>query len=281
MFDLIQAKAYFAENTIGSHRGIMQELEKLLGIMKRLRKECPWDAKQDHKSLKRYLIEECYEVIETIDAQDYNKMKGELGDVLLQLVFHSAIAEENQAFTFRDIITAISDKMIERHPHIYGDKSVHSASEVQDNWEKIKHKNESRQSIVEGIPSALPSLIKAQRMQEKAASVGFDWERSDEIIDKLAEEIAEFREASAQKSQANIEAEFGDILFTLVNLARKLNISADNALEVTNKKFIQRFQYIEKMLDYDQAKLESSSLEILDKLWNEAKNEKHEHPSKI
>lgn len=251
----------------------MHQIEQLLNIMKRLRRECPWDAKQDHQSLKRYLIEECYEVIETIDDRDYEKMKGELGDVLLQLVFHSAIAEENGAFTFADVVTAISEKMIERHPHIYGDKTVHSASEVQDNWEKIKHQNERRHSILQGIPAALPSLIKAQRLQEKAASVGFDWERSTEIIDKLTEEIDEFREAAEQNAADKLEAEFGDILFTLVNLARKLNISADNALEMTNKKFLSRFQYIEKQLNNNPAELASSSLEKLDKLWNEAKKQ--------
>jgi len=249
----------------------MPQIEQLLTIMKRLRRECPWDAKQDHRSLKRYLIEECYEVIETIDDQDYEKMKGELGDVLLQLVFHSAIAEEKGAFTFADVVTAISDKMIERHPHIYGGKSVHSASEVQDNWEKIKHQNEKRHSILQGIPSALPSLIKAQRLQEKAASVGFDWERSTEILDKLAEEIDEFREAADQNAPEKLEAEFGDILFTLVNLARKLNISADNALELTNRKFRLRFQYMEKQLNNNPSKLAASSLAELDTLWNEAK----------
>ncbi len=254
----------------------MQEIDQLLAIMRRLRKECPWDAKQDHDSLKRYLIEECYEVIETIDVHDYDKMKGELGDVLLQLVFHSAIAEEQNAFTFADVAQAISNKMIERHPHVYGDKLVHSARSVQNNWEKIKHKNEKRTSILQGIPKALPTLIKAQRIQEKAASVGFDWENSFEIIDKLAEEINEFREAAKGKKNSQIEAEFGDILFTLVNLARKLDISAGNALERTNKKFIRRFQYMEDKLGNDPEKVTTSSLETLDKLWNEAKTHEKE-----
>jgi nucleoside triphosphate diphosphatase len=250
----------------------MTEINELLRIMKEIREKCPWDARQTHESLKRYLVEEAYETLDAIDQNDPDHLKKELGDLLLQIVFHSQLAAEKKAFEFKDVVKTISDKMIERHPHVFlNDKKV-SAEEVMNNWEKNKHKNEKRTSILSGIPMHLPALLKAQRMQDKAASVGFDWEKTEHVIDKLEEEISEFKKALKNNNQAEIENEFGDILFTIVNLSRFSNIIAEEALQKVNEKFKKRFNYIEKELGNNPQNISNASMERLDALWQQAKD---------
>jgi tetrapyrrole methylase family protein / MazG family protein len=250
----------------------MNEIQELLEIMEAIRGKCPWDAKQTHDSLKRYMVEEAYEVLDAIDQKDADHLKKELGDLLLQIVFHSKIASEKDEFEFKDVVKTISDKMIERHPHVFlSDKKV-SAEEVMDNWEKNKHKNENRTSILSGIPNHLPALLKAQRMQDKAASVGFDWQKAEQVVEKLEEEIAEFKRAVKSKDERRIENEFGDIMFTIVNLSRFSNIIAEEALQKVNEKFRKRFNFIEQKLGNDPQKISETSMEQLDALWEKAKD---------
>lgn len=249
----------------------MTEIQELLDIMKAIRTKCPWDAKQTHESLKRYMVEEAYETLDAIEQNDADHLKKELGDLLLQIVFHSQIASEKDAFNFKDVVKQISEKMVERHPHVFrSDKKV-TAEEVMNNWEKNKHKNEKRESILSGIPNHLPALLKAQRMQDKAASVGFDWEKTEQVIEKLEEEITEFKKAVKNNNVNEIENEFGDILFTIVNLSRFSNIIAEEALQKVNEKFKKRFNYIEKKLNNNPQKISESTIESLDALWDEAK----------
>ncbi len=248
-------------------------IEDLLRIMTRLRAECPWDAKQTHQSLKPYLLEEAYEVLESIDHQDWQELKTELGDLLLQVVFHSEIASENRRFRFSDVVNALSHKLIERHPHVFGDKSVNSAREVQNNWEQSKFVKEERFSLLSGVPSATPALLQAQRLQEKAATVGFEWKSIEPVIEKCHEEWQEFQQAMRERDALQIRAEFGDLLFALVNLARFVNVNAEDALRLTNKKFTERFHYIEAQYDQNPQKMREASLEELDHHWNEAKKE--------
>ncbi len=250
----------------------MKEMERLLGIMKEIRTKCPWDAKQTHDSLKRYLLEEAYETIEMIDQKNMSSLKSELGDILLQIVFHSEIASENNSFEFKDVANAISDKMIERHPHVFQENGTVSAEEVQKNWEKNKRKNENRDSILSGIPIHLPALLKAQRLQDKASSVGFDWDKTGQVIEKLEEEIAEFKQAIKENNELNIEKEFGDILFTLVNISRFTNVISEDALHKTNMKFIKRFSYIEKQFNNNPEKMAAASMRDLDILWEKSKD---------
>jgi len=248
-----------------------QAIEKLLNIMKRLRLECPWDAQQTHNSLKQYLLEEAYEVLETIDYEEWQKFKEELGDLLLQIVFHCEIASQNNHFDFSDVVQSISKKLVERHPHVFADKKVHEAREVQENWEHSKMINEKRSSILSGIPRAAPALLQAQRIQEKASTVGFDWGELAPVIDKVEEEWLEFKEAVKLKNPAEIENEFGDFLFSIVNLSRFLQITAEDALRRTNNKFIKRFRYIEKQYEQDPKAMKKASLQELDEHWVAAK----------
>ena len=248
-----------------------QKMEHLLNIMKRLRKDCPWDAVQTHDSLKPYLLEEAYEVLETIDDKNYDLLAKELGDLLLQIVFHSELASEAGHFDFKDVLDKISHKLIERHPHVFGNQKVHSAADVQSNWEQSKLKSENRKSLLEGLPQSMPALLSAQRLQEKAASVGFEWEEIESVFDKVQEELGEFQEAYHQNDADKIREEFGDVLFALVNLGRFLNVNAEDACRQTNAKFIHRFQYIEQKYEGDPAAMKKASLEELDAVWNEAK----------
>lgn len=250
-----------------------QKIETLLNIMKRLRKDCPWDAVQTHDSLKPYLLEEAYEVLETIDDKNYDLMAKELGDLLLQIVFHSALAAEAGHFDFNDVVAKISKKLVERHPHVFDNQKVHSAADVQSTWEHSKLKSEKRTSLLEGLPKAMPALLSAQRLQEKAASVGFEWEEIDSVFEKVQEELAEFHEAYGQKNHEKIREEFGDVLFALVNLGRFLNINAEDACRQTNGKFIRRFQYIEKKYNGDPGAMKKATLGELDAVWNEAKEQ--------
>jgi len=251
---------------------MMSEIQELLNIMSAIREKCPWDAKQTHNSLKRYMVEEVYEALDAIDQNDADHLKKELGDLLLQIVFHSQIASEKNEFEFKDVVKTISDKMVERHPHVFlSDKKV-SAKHVMDNWEKNKHKNENRASILSGIPNHLPALLKAQRLQDKASSVGFDWQRVEQVIEKLEEEISEFKKAVKSKKSKQIENEFGDILFTIVNLSRFSNLIAEEALQKVNEKFRKRFNYIEQKMGNDPQKISETSVEYLDVLWEQAKD---------
>ncbi len=250
-----------------------QKIERLLHIMKRLRKDCPWDAVQTHDSLKPYLLEEAYEVLETIDDKNYDLLAKELGDLLLQIVFHSELASEAGQFTFNDVIDKISHKLVERHPHVFEKQKAHSAADVQSNWEQSKLKSENRKSLLEGLPKSMPALLSAQRLQEKAASVGFEWEEIESVFEKVREELEEFQEAYHQNDAAKIREEFGDVLFALVNLGRFLNVNAEDACRQTNAKFIRRFQYIEKKYNGNPGAMKKASLEELDAVWNEAKKQ--------
>jgi len=246
-------------------------MEKLLEIMRELRKGCPWDAKQTHDSLKPYLLEEAYEVLETIDHKDYKLMAKELGDLLLQIIFHSQLAAEQGHFTLDDVVNNISTKLVDRHPHVFGDQTADTAEEVQSNWEHSKLKSENRHSILEGIPKTMPALLSAQRLQEKAAAVGFEWETIQPVFDKVEEEWSEFKEVYQERDHDKMKQEFGDILFAMVNLGRFLDINTEDVLRLTNDKFTRRFQYIEKHYKHDPQAMKEASLEELDQYWEEAK----------
>ncbi len=246
----------------------LEEFERLVNIMARLRKECPWDRKQTPQTLRQYILEEAYEVVETIDAENWDELRKELGDLLLQIVFQAEIAAENDRFVLADSIHHINEKLIRRHPHVFGDTSVKDAGEVADNWEQIKVKSENRKSVLEGVPRLLPALLRAQRLQDKAAHSGFDWENISGVLDKIREEIAEVEQA---KDAKEAEAELGDLLFSLVNLCRFKEINAEDALRGTTDKFVGRFQYIEAELSKKGKRVNDVSAEELDRLWEAAK----------
>ncbi len=248
-----------------------EQFRKLMTIMYRLRKECPWDRKQSAESLREYILEEAYEAVETIDNAQWDDLKGELGDLLLQIVFQSVIAEEKELFNISDVIDSINRKLIERHPHIFSDVEVNSAEEVADNWENIKLQKEKRESLLQGVPKNLSALLRAQKVQEKVSKVGFDWDKIEDVIAKIDEELQELKDAVKQNNREAIEEETGDFLFSVVNLARKININSENALRKTTNKFISRFQYIEKKLTEKGSDLNRASLEEMDKLWEDAK----------
>ena len=242
----------------------------LVEIVKILRKECPWDRKQTHKSIKDNLIEEAYEAVEAIDTEDFDELKKELGDVLLHVVFHSNMADEKDTFSIEDVIYSIQEKLIRRHPHVFGDEIAENDEDVAENWENIKLK-EGKESILDGIPKQLPALIRAQRMQEKAANVGFDWPESQQVWEKLEEELYEFKEVLEQGDPQKSREEFGDLLFSLVNYGRFYDLNAEDSLRSTNKKFLKRFQYIEEQLNQQKKDISEVSLEEMDEHWNEAK----------
>lgn len=247
-----------------------RSFDDLVEIVKILRKECPWDRKQTHQSIKDNLIEEAYEAIEAIDREDMGELKKELGDLMLHVVFHSRMATEEETFTIEDVIFAIQEKLIRRHPHVFGDTVAKDEQQVAENWETIKLK-EGKESVLDGIPAHLPALIKAQRMQEKAANVGFDWPEWKQVWDKLEEEMDELKEALQEGDREKSEKEYGDFLFSLVNVGRFFKLNAEDNLRLTNRKFRERFQYIEQQLAASGRKLGESSLEEMDRLWEEAK----------
>ena len=245
-------------------------------IVRRLRKECPWDREQTHESLRRCLLEESYEVLESIDNNDINELKKELGDVFLQVIFHSTIGEEENTFTLNEVIDHEKEKLISRHPHIFGDVKVSGSEEVKSNWEKLKRK-EGRQSVLDGVPNELPALFKAYRIQEKAAKVGFDWKDSKPVYDKILEEIGELKHNIENGLEHNkIEEEFGDVLFSIVNYSRFLKINPEDALRKTIKKFSVRFKKIEAHAKSIGKKPEDMTLEEMDVIWNKVKGEKDE-----
>ena len=235
---------------------------------------CPWDRKQTTESLKPFLIEECYEVVEALDEGSPDKIKEELGDLLFQIMFHARIAEEQGRFTIEDVIAANIDKMVRRHPHVFGDAHFSTDREVLANWEEIKKKEkgyEERKSVLEGVPKHLPSLLRAHSLQERAARVGFDWNRIDEALPKLDEEIAEFKASLKQKDAAGIEEELGDIFFMLVNISRFLGVNPEEALRKTISKFIHRFRYIEEHAANAGKSLNDMTLDEMENLWQKSK----------
>lgn len=247
-----------------------KKFAELLAIMRRLRKECPWDREQTHESIKSATLEESYEVLDSIDNKNFDELKSELGDLLLHIVFHSVIAEENKEFSIDDVIDAITQKLIRRHPHIFGDTIINSTNDITKNWESIKL-SEGRDSVLEGIPKNMPELHKSFRIQEKVSKVGFDWADKKLVWDKVLEEIAELKEAESEQNFDKIEDELGDLFFSLVNYSRFLNVNPENALRRTNKKFLDRFQYIETQLKKSGKSITESSLEEMDKFWEESK----------
>ena len=249
--------------------------EKLVTIMRRLRAPggCPWDAEQTHESLTRYLLEEACEVIEAIETKSAEHLKEELGDLLLQPVFHAVIAEESGAFTMEDVIQTLCEKLIRRHPHVFGDMEIRDSGAQVENWERIKknEKGDERTTALSGVPSHLPALLKAQKITEKAARVGFDWKHVDHVVAKVIEELHEFEEAMASNNDERMEAELGDLLFAIVNLGRFVSINPEDALRKTVTRFKNRFEYIEDILTAQGRQLKSASLDEMDRLWEEAK----------
>lgn len=248
---------------------------KLVKIMEKLRAQggCPWDRKQTHESIKPYLIEETYEVISAIDSGNDEELKEELGDLLLQIVFHAQMAGEENRFDIDDVAETIVEKLIRRHPHVFGNVKVSGSDEVLRNWEKIK-KSEGKKSIFDGVPEGVPSLLKARRVQEKAKRVGFDWDNIDGTLEKVEEEFKELKEAIQTDKKEKISEEFGDLLFSLVNVSRFLSIDAEDSLRQTIEKFMKRFKNVEKMItDKGEKNLESYSIDEFDEFWEEAKKE--------
>ena len=248
----------------------LEAFSRLLDIMNDLREKCPWDKKQTFDSLRTLTLEETYELADAIADNDLEEVKKELGDLLLHIVFYSKLGAEIKVFDIADVANGICEKLISRHPHIYGDVQVENEEEVKQNWEKLKLK-EGKKSVLQGVPRGLSSVIKAQRIQEKAAGVGFEWEQTEQVINKVKEEWSEFEEEVQKGASSKMEEEFGDLLFSMINLSRFLKINPENALEATNKKFIKRFQYIEDQAQKMNTSLSAMSLEEMDQLWNEAK----------
>ena len=247
-----------------------EKFDNLVKIMRKLRKECSWDSVQTFDSIKSATLEETYEVIEAIDDKNYGDLKNELGDLLLHILFHSVIAEEEKLFTINDVIDSISDKLVRRHPHIFANVKVENNKEIERNWEKIKM-SEGRDSILEGIPKNLPELQKATRMQEKVSKIGFDWENKEDVWKKVIEEIEEMHESEKSGDRELFEKEMGDVFFALINYSRFLGISAEDALRRTNKKFINRFNYIEEKLKENNKSITETSLEEMDKYLEKSK----------
>ncbi len=244
--------------------------ERLLNIMDDLRAKCPWDQKQTMESLRHLTIEETYELSDAILKNDKNEIKKEIGDILLHLVFYAKIGSETNDFNITDVINALCEKMIFRHPHIYGNVQVDNAEQVTQNWEKLKQK-EGNKGTLSGVPNSMPSLLKALRIQDKARAVGFDWDQPEQVWDKVQEELGEFKQEVEKGDRDKLESEFGDVLFSLINYARYLKINPEDALERTNKKFISRFNYMEEKIKGQGKSLADASLEEMDVFWNEAK----------
>lgn len=249
---------------------------RLVNIMDELREKCPWDKKQTIQTLRHLTIEETYELADAIDTEDWNGIKEELGDLLLHIVFYARIGKERNEFLLDDVINGICDKLISRHPHIYGDgkmeglKTVATEEDVKENWEKLKLK-EGKKSILQGVPKSLPSMVKAIRLQEKSKTVGFEWENIEQVYEKVEEEMMELKEAVKTGDHNKIEDEMGDVFFSLVNFARFLQVDADSALERTNKKFIRRFMAIEAVATAQNKALQDMSLTEMDAIWNDIK----------
>ncbi|MHB8844672.1 MAG: nucleoside triphosphate pyrophosphohydrolase [Nitrospirota bacterium] len=261
------------DGTNGHNKGI----QRLVELMAKLRGPdgCPWDLKQTPESLKPFLVEECYEVVDALEDGSPEKIKEELGDLLFQIVFHARIAEEQGQFAMEDVITSIHEKMVRRHPHVFGDERLSTDKEVLANWEEIKKKekgNRDRKSVLEGVPKELPSLLRAHRLQERASRVGFDWTHLNEVLPKLDEEITEFKDSLKAEDAGKIEEELGDLFFTLVNVSRFLGVNPDEALRKTISKFIHRFRVIEEHAANAGISLNDMTLDEMEALWQKAKN---------
>ncbi|MDC0303520.1 nucleoside triphosphate pyrophosphohydrolase [Flavobacteriales bacterium] len=249
----------------------LEQFERLLNIMDNLRNKCPWDKKQTLESLRHLTIEETYELADAILDNDLEEIKKELGDILLHIVFYAKIGSEKKAFDIADVAEGICEKLIQRHPHIYGDVEVADEEEVKANWEKLKLK-EGKTSVLEGVPKSLPAMVKATRIQDKARGVGFDWDNQEQVWDKVKEELGELKEEIDKKADhKEIESEFGDVLFSMINYARFIDVDPEMALERTNKKFIKRFQYLESESKKDGKEMSEMTLEEMDEYWNAAK----------
>jgi XTP/dITP diphosphohydrolase len=245
---------------------------RLLKIMDELREQCPWDKKQTIESIRHLTIEETFELSDAIIKNDLQEIKKELGDILLHIVFYSRIASETKAFDIKDVIDSLCDKLIFRHPHIYGDVKAETEDQVKQNWEQIKQKEKNgNKTVLSGVPNSMPALLKAYRIQEKARAVGFDWEEPSQVYEKVKEELNEFESEVKKGDSKKAENEFGDVLFSLINYARFLGINPEDALEHTNKKFIKRFSYMEDKVKQQGKQISDCKLEELDKYWNEAK----------
>ena len=258
---------------MNSRKEQLRAVDRLLTIMDELREQCPWDRKQTMESLRHLTIEETYELGDAILEKDLQEVKKELGDVLLHIIFYSKIGSETGDFDIADVANGICEKLIHRHPHIYSDTKVENEEDVKKNWESIKLK-EGKKSVLEGVPSSLPALVKASRIQEKVAGVGFDWEKPEQVFGKLNEELEELQYEVNVQDKDKIEAEFGDVLFSMINYARFLNVNPENALERTNKKFIKRFSYLEEKAKIQNKALREMTLGEMDVFWQEAKAQK-------
>lgn len=257
---------------MNSKQDKLEAFGRLLDIMDRLRVECPWDAKQTNESLRTNTIEETYELCEAIIKNDNEEIKKELGDVLLHVVFYGKIGEEKEAFDIADVCNTLCDKLIFRHPHIFADNGAKTADEVSEMWEQIKLKEKGgNKTVLEGVPSSLPSLAKAHRIQDKARNAGFDWEHKEDVWEKVEEELSELKAEISKMNEDKMEAEFGDLFFSIINAARLYKVNPDNALERTNQKFISRFNYIEQRANEQGKSLKDMTLGEMDSLWNEAK----------
>ncbi len=252
---------------------------KLVKIMERLRgpKGCPWDKEQTRESLKPFLIEEAYEVLESLDEEDPKKIREELGDLLFQILFHTQIAKERGEFDIDEVISDSIKKMIERHPHVFAKDSVKNTQEVLINWEEMKRKEKKGGSILEGVPSRLPALLRAHRLQDRAARVGFDWEHVDQVFEKVEEEMAEFKEAFKEKKRKRMEEELGDLLFALVNIARFLEMNPEDALRKAISRFISRFGYIEESIIKQGRSMKGVAMDEMERLWQEAKKKEYKN----
>lgn len=256
---------------MNSRQDQLKAFDRLLTIMDELRAQCPWDKKQTMETLRHLTIEETYELGDAILDNDLEEVKKELGDVLLHIVFYAKIGSETQDFDIADVCHSICEKLIHRHPHIYGDVKVENEADVKRNWEQLKLK-EGKKSVLEGVPKSLPALVKANRIQEKVAGVGFDWEKPEQVWEKVQEELQEFQHEIKVGNQEAMESEFGDVMFSMVNYARFLKINPENALERTNKKFSKRFQYLEAKAKENNKALKDMTLAEMDVFWEEAKN---------
>jgi len=253
-----------------------EAFDKLVEVVAALREKngCPWDKEQTHSTLKSSLLEETYEVIEAIDADDSAKLQEELGDLLMQVMLHAQIAQDENKFNIGDVIRTITEKLIRRHPHVFGDVQVEDAAQVLSNWEAIKQsekKSQERESLLDGIPTQFPSLMRARKIQSKASRVGFDWKQSEDVLPKIEEEFEELRDSMKSSEQADIEMEIGDLLFSIVNLSRFLNVEPEDALRKVNEKFIRRFKMMEAEIERQDKRFEDYDLEGLDQFWEEAK----------
>ena len=250
-----------------------EKFDELIKIIKRLQAPdgCPWDREQTNASLLPFFLEEVYEVIESVDNENWPELKEELGDILLHVVFQAVLAEKNGHFNINDSLDHVNEKLVRRHPHVFGDAKADEAFHAKQNWEAEKHKEKNRKSRLDGVPKTLPALIRAQRLQQKASYAGFDWNEVQQVWDKIHEEIQELKEAQSESTKEHIAEEIGDVLFSVVNLARFLDIPAEDALRKTNKKFTDRFARVEEELKKRGKTVEESNLEEMDDIWNEVK----------